>query len=91
MKEEQAKLEVGNQFLDALKLLRKQGYDLNTIIDDDTLSMVTQTPKLALTGKEESEKPKAFALPGELGKLSEQLDSTLDLKYGAKDVSIEEA
>jgi len=88
--EEQAKLEVGTQFLEALKLLRKQGYDLNTIIDGDTMSLITATPKSLDYKEEASQAPKSFALPGELGKLSTTLDTTLDLKYGAKDASTQE-
>lgn len=88
---DQAQLEVGSQFIDALKLLRKQGYDLNTIIDNDTLALNIGAPNQATNNLlEQKVDPPRFTLPGELGKNVAELEQVLDLKYGAKDASSQE-
>lgn len=78
------KLEMGQDFLIAMKLLRQQGVDLNQIIDSDSLTVNTSAPPKAesLLEKHGMGIISNPSLPGPIASKADQLDQTLNLEYG---------
>lgn len=80
--EEKDTLQVGTEFVDALKLLRQQGIDLNEIIDKDQLTLNTNAPKSKPAIENKATEVQVNNLPGELGAKATALQQILNLKFG---------
>jgi hypothetical protein len=83
--EDNSKLNIGSELIDSLKLLRKQGVDLNEIIDNDKLQLIGVAPPTKTLLEEKGIESKVTSLPGKLRADTLLLEQTLDMKYGTKE------
>jgi len=80
--QQQLRLEVGTEMVQALKILRNQGIDLNEIIDKDMLTLNTSINEKDESTKKVSEEIKTLGLPGQLSDIADNLEQHLNLTYG---------
>lgn len=82
---QESKLQVGIEFVQALKLLRKQGFDLNEIIDKDKLDIMIK-PEAQEDANNVLEQEGIITLnqglPGSLQNMVEDIENKLNLNYG---------